>query len=97
MGVSRPFQALESAKAGPALFCRPVNLKGGAENGESRKPCEGRAALLRVQAAQLQHQEEQAQYHRAPGAQQVLPLLQKAHEAHRNQVMGAAQRKEGLT
>lgn len=48
--------------------------------------------LHRVQAAQLQHQEEQEKQPRPARNEKVLPVLQKAHASSRNEV-----RKAGFT
>ena len=47
------------------------------------------AGLHRVQAAQLQHHEEQEEQPRSSRDEEVLPLLQEAHRSSRNQVRKA--------
>src|SRR6185436_20292590 len=44
--------------------------------------------VRRLQASQVQHDEEQEEDDRAAGVQQVLPLLSQAHGAQGNQVVG---------
>ena len=53
---------------------------------EKQYPSEGHAGLYRVQAEELRYQEEQEEHSGASGAEQVLPLLQKAHLTQRDQV-----------
>ena len=43
--------------------------------------------MQRVQAEKLQYHEEQEEYPRQAWAEEVLPLLQEAHDPHRNQVI----------
>jgi hypothetical protein len=43
--------------------------------------------MQRVQAEKLQYDEEQEEYPRQAGAQQVLPFLPEAHTSQRNKVI----------
>ena len=49
------------------------------KHGESWIPRESHAQMLGVQAEELQHREEQEEYHGQAGNEQVLPLLPQAH------------------
>jgi hypothetical protein len=56
------------------------------ENGEERAARDDHDGMHGVQASELQHAEEQAKDHGAPGAEQILPLLPVPPFPPRNQV-----------
>ena len=101
--VSAPMRALRCwirrTRPGPAFFMSGSGhiLKEVPKHGKGRRAGEDHPEMLRVQAAQLCHQQKQEEYPRPSGAEQVLPLLQKAYRPQRDEVMRLqmAERKEG--
>jgi len=69
------------AELGDLFFPGPNNVKEVPQHGKARRTCKDHSQMQRVQAAQLQHYEEQEEYPRPLRDEQVLPLLQKAHRS----------------
>ena len=73
-------RALCPIQGGNAWFIQ-VNKIGGAENYGCRRKSQNYTQMRRMQAEKLQHGQEQEEYLGPFGAEQVLPILQKAHKA----------------